>query len=127
MKEGVHVRTFGHPKARWHKRARRSSRIQQPTQPPLSRPTPTRSTYVDMTTTPNLFRDGPREELTSREIEVLALLPTRLTTFEIAGQLFISVNTVKTHIKHVYRKLESPDRNSAILRAQYLGLLNEGL
>ena len=63
------------------------------------------------------------EQLTEREHFVLQLLPTRLTNAEIAGTLGISLNTVKTHLKHVYRKLEVEHRSEAIAAAERLGLL----
>jgi LuxR family maltose regulon positive regulatory protein len=54
------------------------------------------------------------EPLTDRELSVLRLLPTRLTNHEIADELFISVNTIKTHVKAIYRKLEVGNRNAAV-------------
>jgi LuxR family maltose regulon positive regulatory protein len=64
--------------------------------------------------------------LTARELELLSFLPTRLTSPEIAARWFVSVNTIKTHLAHLYRKLGVADRNSAIARAHELGLLTEG-
>jgi LuxR family maltose regulon positive regulatory protein len=64
--------------------------------------------------------------LTARELELLSYLPTRLTSPEIAARWFVSVNTIKTHLAHLYRKLGVADRNSAIARAHELGLLTEG-
>jgi ATP/maltotriose-dependent transcriptional regulator MalT len=64
--------------------------------------------------------------LTARELELLTYLPTRLTSPEIAVNLYVSVNTVKTHLAHLYRKLGVADRNAAIARAHELGLLPEG-
>jgi LuxR family maltose regulon positive regulatory protein len=61
--------------------------------------------------------------LTAREMELLELLPTRSTSAEIAARWYVSVNTVKTHLGHVYRKLDVADRTGAIARAQELGLL----
>lgn len=63
------------------------------------------------------------EQLTEREHLVLQLLPTRLTNAEIAQSLGISLNTVKTHLKHVYRKLEVEHRSEAIAAAERFGLL----
>jgi LuxR family transcriptional regulator, maltose regulon positive regulatory protein len=65
----------------------------------------------------------PGSTLSWRELEVLQLLPTHLDTAEIAQHLIVSVNTVKTHLKHVYRKLGVNDRSGAVLRAQQLNLL----
>jgi LuxR family maltose regulon positive regulatory protein len=63
------------------------------------------------------------EPLTDRELEILSYLPTRLSNVELARRFFVSVNTIKTHIAHIYRKLDVPDRNTAIVRARDLGLL----
>lgn len=63
--------------------------------------------------------------LTAREMELLELLPTRSTSAEIAARWYVSVNTVKTHLGHVYRKLDVADRTAAIARAHELGLLEE--
>jgi LuxR family maltose regulon positive regulatory protein len=56
--------------------------------------------------------------LTERELEVLRLLPTRLSTREIARELYISVNTVKTHVRAIYRKLEVANRAEAAAHAR---------
>jgi LuxR family maltose regulon positive regulatory protein len=48
------------------------------------------------------------EQLTDREMGVLRLLPSMLSNNEIADELFISVNTVKVHLKTLYRKLDAP-------------------
>jgi ATP/maltotriose-dependent transcriptional regulator MalT len=63
------------------------------------------------------------EPLTDRERELLAYLPTRLTNAELAARFFVSVNTVKTHMAHIYRKLDAPNRSAAVSRATELGLL----
>ena len=63
------------------------------------------------------------EALSSRELAVLRLLPTGLSQREIGEQLFVSMNTVKTHLRHVYRKLDAPTREAAVSRARELGLL----
>jgi LuxR family maltose regulon positive regulatory protein len=62
------------------------------------------------------------EALTDREREVLRLLSTELSGPEIARQLYVSVNTVKTHTKRIYDKLGVHSRYEAIERAQQLGL-----
>lgn len=66
---------------------------------------------------------GLVEQLTDREMAVLHYLPTRLSNAEIAARLYVSINTVKTHLKHVYRKLDVDSRDGAIDRAVSLGLL----
>jgi ATP/maltotriose-dependent transcriptional regulator MalT len=63
------------------------------------------------------------EPLSDSELRVLRYLPTNLTNKEIAGELFLSVNTVKAHIKHLYAKLDAHHRSDAVQRARALGLL----
>jgi LuxR family maltose regulon positive regulatory protein len=67
--------------------------------------------------------DGPSDPLTYRERELLAYLPTRLTNPEIAKRLYVSINTVKTHMAHIYRKLGATSRDTAIERAREMGLI----
>ena len=68
---------------------------------------------------PKLVADA----LSERELMVLRYLPTVLTNSEIAAELFVSVNTVKTHVKSIYRKLDVTERRSAVRRARALRLL----
>lgn len=63
--------------------------------------------------------------LTARELELLAYLPSRLTNADLAARCFVSVNTVKTHMAHIYRKLDVAGRGAAIIRARELGLLKD--
>jgi len=63
------------------------------------------------------------EPLTPAERRVLKLLPTHLTESQMAEQLFVSRNTVKSHLKSVYRKLEVASRAEAVRRARDTGLL----
>jgi LuxR family transcriptional regulator, maltose regulon positive regulatory protein len=63
------------------------------------------------------------EPLTPAERRVLELLPTYLTEAQIAERLFVSRNTVKTHLKGLYRKLEAASRAEAVARARAAGLL----
>jgi LuxR family maltose regulon positive regulatory protein len=63
------------------------------------------------------------EELTPKELEVLRLLATRLSRREIGERLYVSLNTVKTHQRAVYRKLNVEHRNAAVSRARELDLL----
>ncbi|HJY60400.1 MAG TPA: LuxR C-terminal-related transcriptional regulator, partial [Streptosporangiaceae bacterium] len=65
----------------------------------------------------------PLEPLTDREIRVLRYLPTNLSTPEIANELYVSSNTVKTHIRNLYAKLGTHRRAEAVARARTLGLL----
>jgi LuxR family transcriptional regulator, maltose regulon positive regulatory protein len=67
---------------------------------------------------------GPvAEELTAKEHEVLRLLATRLSRREIGQRLYVSLNTVKTHQRALYRKLGVENRAAAVARARELGLL----
>ena len=63
------------------------------------------------------------EELTPKELEVLRLLATRLSRREIGARLYISLNTVKTHQRAIYRKLCVEHRSAAVRRARELGVL----
>ena len=63
------------------------------------------------------------EPLSGREQEVLRYLPTMMSNADIAGELFVSVNTVKTHVKSIYRKLDATRRQDAVGRARQLHLL----
>ncbi len=60
--------------------------------------------------------------LSDREREIARFLPTPLTSTEIAAQLYISLNTLKTHLRSIYRKLGVQSRDAASKRAQELGL-----
>jgi LuxR family maltose regulon positive regulatory protein len=66
------------------------------------------------------------EELSRSELRVLRYLPTNLTRPEIARELYVSVNTVNTHIRNIYSKLGARDRSSAVQRARELRLLSTG-
>jgi len=68
-----------------------------------------------------------RPQLTKRELEVLMCLPTRLSTGEIGMRLQISPNTVKTHVKNIYKKLDAGSRNEAIIHAAQRHLLSPDL
>jgi LuxR family transcriptional regulator, maltose regulon positive regulatory protein len=63
------------------------------------------------------------EQLSDRELEVLRRTAAMYSTEEIAGELFISVNTVKTHLKSIYRKLGAAGRRDAVGRARQLKLI----
>ena len=71
-------------------------------------------------------RDRPRlllEPLSRSELRVLRYLPTHLSAPEIAGELFVSTSTVKTHLRNLYAKLGAHRRAEAIERARAMGLL----
>jgi LuxR family maltose regulon positive regulatory protein len=63
------------------------------------------------------------EPLSEREIEVLRLIVNGLSNREIAEELVVAVSTIKTHVNHIYRKLEVNSRTQAVARSQQLDLL----
>jgi LuxR family maltose regulon positive regulatory protein len=81
-----------------------------PVAPPAARPVPARGPVLV-------------DPLTDRELTVLRRLPSSLSVAEIARELYVSLNTVKTQIQSVYRKLGVNARHEAIERARRLGLL----
>jgi LuxR family transcriptional regulator, maltose regulon positive regulatory protein len=66
---------------------------------------------------------GPVDPLTPRELTVLRFLATSMSTMEIADELCLSMNTVKTHMAAIYRKLPASRRRDAVLRARQLELM----
>jgi len=69
----------------------------------------------------------PLQGLTHGETRVLHYLPTNLSAREIAGELYLSVNTVKTHQRHLYQKLGARTRSQAVEQARASGLLAPSL
>jgi LuxR family transcriptional regulator, maltose regulon positive regulatory protein len=67
--------------------------------------------------------DALVEQLTERELAVLRYLPTKLSQREISTELYVSLNTVKTHTSAIYRKLGVGDRKSAVRAAREFGIL----
>ena len=67
--------------------------------------------------------DRSREPLSGSEARILRFLPTNLSAPEIAGQLSVSVNTIRTHMRHLYEKLGVHSRTEAVEQARTLGLL----
>ena len=63
--------------------------------------------------------------LSSREMEVLNCLAQGRTTTQIAAELFISENTVKTHVRHILEKLEASNRAEAVSKAIQMGLIGD--
>jgi len=88
--------------------------------PRVSRSVASRGHDVDH---PNVAALRQLEQLTDREAEVLTLLARGLTNQEIASELVLSTETVKTHVKHVYAKLGARDRVQAALTAYEGGLV----
>jgi LuxR family maltose regulon positive regulatory protein len=72
---------------------------------------------------PSTSTQGLFEPLSPRELEVLRLLPSGFTAEELADQLIISVNTLRSHLKSIYAKLGVHSRHEAVARATELDLL----
>ncbi|HEV7753081.1 MAG TPA: LuxR C-terminal-related transcriptional regulator [Baekduia sp.] len=66
---------------------------------------------------------SPRDVLSPSELAVLRLLPTGLSQREIGAELYLSVNTVKTHCRNIYTKIHAGSREQAVARARRNGLL----
>ena len=81
-----------------------------------------KQTEQALTTAPRRRLDVA-EPLTERELAVLRLLATRLSNREIGRELYVSLNTVRTHIQAIYRKLGVATRAEAVALARELGLL----
>lgn len=64
-----------------------------------------------------------REDLSEAELRVVRYLPSNLRAPEIAAELFVSTNTIRTHLRHIYSKLDAHGRAEAVARARELGLL----
>lgn len=71
----------------------------------------------------NLKLQGGEKGISRRELEVLECLAQGLTTAQISARLFVSENTVKTHIRHILEKLEASNRTEAVSKATQIGLL----
>jgi LuxR family transcriptional regulator, maltose regulon positive regulatory protein len=67
-----------------------------------------------------------RDELSEAEMRVVRYLPSNLKASEIAAELYISANTVRTHLRHIYAKLDAHSRSEAVARARELRLLAPG-
>jgi LuxR family transcriptional regulator, maltose regulon positive regulatory protein len=116
----VHVRdTFGPLMARHPDVA-----AQWPVPPPRQPADETTQSGVPLTPqgAPATSRELP-DPLTQRELTILRFLATSMSTAEIADELCLSVNTVKTHLAAIYRKLPASKRRDAVLRARQLELI----
>ncbi len=69
------------------------------------------------------FHPGEKVILSDRELEVMECLAEGQTTSQIADHLFISENTVKTHVRHILEKLEAANRTEAVSKAIQMGLI----
>ncbi len=72
---------------------------------------------------PALGREGVVDPLTEREQAILRLLPGPMSQRELATSLFVTANTLKTHLRAIYRKLGAESRGDAVARARSLGLI----
>ena len=90
----------------------------------LSRPSPYLRRVVEAASDAPVLAHSENlvEQLSERELEVLRYLPSRLSNAEIASRLYVSVNTLKTHLKAIYRKLGVTSRSGAVERAELLDL-----
>jgi LuxR family maltose regulon positive regulatory protein len=89
------------------------------------------STILDMRAGSSSPRPGGhamplRDEPSEAELRVIRYLPSNLKAHEIAAELFVSTNTVKTHMRHIYAKLDAHSRAEAVARARELALLAPG-
>ena len=88
------------------------------------------STILDVLagrSSPQRGSDAPlRDELSGAELRVVRYLPSNLTASEIASELVVSTNTVRTHMRHIYAKLDAHTRSEAVARARELGLVAPG-
>ncbi len=66
-----------------------------------------------------------QQQISDREMEVLDCLALGQTTSQIASKLFISENTVKTHVRHILEKLEASNRTEAVGKAIQLGIIQK--
>ena len=71
----------------------------------------------------NRVKNNANFELSDRELETLKLIAQNLTNLEIADKLFVSVNTVKTHLKNIYIKLDVNSRSKAVTKAKQIQLI----
>jgi LuxR family maltose regulon positive regulatory protein len=87
------------------------------------------SDIIDLIAGSGVSRKGApplREELSDAELRVVRFLPSNLKAPEIAAELFVSPNTVRTHMRHIYSKLDAHSRREAVDRARELGLISSG-
>jgi DNA-binding NarL/FixJ family response regulator len=85
-------------------------------------PQVTRQVLKAVSAEPSRAQEGG---LSSREMDVLACLAQGKTTLQIASNLFISENTVKTHVRHILEKLEAANRAEAVSKAIQMGLIRQ--
>jgi LuxR family transcriptional regulator, maltose regulon positive regulatory protein len=81
---------------------------------------------LDGRTTPRGSVAPLRDELSEAELRVVRYLPSNLTASQIASELVVSTNTVRTHMRHIYAKLDAHSRGEAVARARELRLVAPG-
>ena len=79
--------------------------------------------HSDGPVAPQRFVPPSTAQLSERELQVLRLLGSELSGPQIARELFISHNTLRTHTKHIFTKLEVTTRRAAVARAHERGLM----
>ena len=92
----------------------------------LIAPSVTKRLIAEFAKRPETPEVGGLDELTEREIEVLAQVARGLSNAEIAEELFVSETTVKTHVSHILTKLQVRDRVQAVVAAYESGLVTPG-
>lgn len=112
---GLWLRRRGHER-------RDSSMSSMESEVPLDRADRSRS-ESRATGTGSLLGHAATDMLSARESEVLLLIAEGLTNRQIAERLFVSENTVKTHVNNIYAKLEVNRRTQAVARAKVLGII----
>ncbi len=88
--------------------------------------------YIEVPSSPLVINENfvvnekslDRSGISSRELEVLQLMATGLSNQEIASQLFVSLNTVKTHTSNLFLKMDVKRRTQAVDKARKLGLIS---
>lgn len=95
----------------------------QPESEPTPEPEPNSTPQQFSPIATTLPSQPPDLDLSKRELEVLSCLVDGLTNQEIADQLFVSPNTIKTHVSNIYRKLEVERRAQAVVRAKELNIV----
>ena len=68
-------------------------------------------------------QEGLIEPLTDRELTILRMLPAPSSLRQLASELFVTPNTLKTHLRAIYRKLGAESREEAVIRARERGLI----
>nr|WP_255622676.1 LuxR C-terminal-related transcriptional regulator [Tessaracoccus sp. OS52] len=117
--------TGGVDSGRLRRHAQRLLRAAEGVPAPSAAPTDEASVGLGLVPRPPTPADMPSlpDPLSRRELEILRLLPGDLTGPELARQLFVSLNTLRTHTKRIYTKLDVGTRAAAVRRGRELGLL----